>query len=124
MIKRDWSLIFFTSLAQWSIGIVLWLSLLVFYNHDVNPVYETALIPGNPVMLALVFIGVATLSSFLHLGNPANAPKALSNLSSSWLSREILTIGLFTASLVLLLAIGWKTDNAVLLKYLVIPALA
>lgn len=123
MIKRDWSLVFFTSLAQWSVGIILWLGFLVIYNQDVAPVYETGLNPANPVLLALVFIGVATFSSCLHLGNPANAPRTLSNLSSSWLSREILAIGLFTASLVLLLVLGWKTGDAVLLKYLVIPAL-
>jgi len=116
--NRDWSLVFFTCLAQWSVGIVLWLSWPVIHNHDMSPVFETGLSLTNPVLLALIFIGSATLSSFLHLGNPANATRALNNLSGSWLSREILAIGIFTASLVLAFLLGWKTANPEYLKYL------
>ncbi len=78
---------------------MLWLSWPVIHNRDMSLVFETGLSLTNPVLLALIFIGSATLSSFLHLGNPANATGALNNLSGSWLSREILAIGIFTASL-------------------------
>ena len=120
MANRDWSLVFFTSLAQWSVGIILWLSGPVIYSQDVGPVFETGLSLKNPVLLALLFIGSATLSSFLHLGNPANAPRALNNLAGSWLSREILAIGVFTASLLVTFLLGWKTGNAQVLKFLVV----
>ena len=76
--------------------------------------------PDKPILLALIFIGSATLSSFLHLGNPANAPKALNNLSGSWLSREILAIGIFTTSLVITLIVGWLTGDSGYLKYLMV----
>jgi len=107
--KRDWSLVFFTILAQWSIGIILCLTLLLVFSPDSSPVYKTG--PGlkNPVLLALVFIGTATLSSLLHLGKPINAPKALNNLKGSWLSREILTIGIFSISLGIVLVLAWKS---------------
>ena len=118
MPDRDWSLVFFTTLAQWSVGIVLWLTWPVLYHQGSSPIFETGLSLMNPVLLALIFIGSATLSSFLHLGNPANAPKAINNLSGSWLSREILAIGVFTASLVITLVVGWKTGNTGQLKYL------
>jgi len=62
-------------------------------------------------MLALILLGVATLISFLHLGSPANAPYSLSNLSGSWLSREILAINLYLASLVLLLVLSWRAGD-------------
>ena len=120
MANRDWSLIFFTTLAQWSVGIVLWLTWPVIHNQDLSPIFETGLSLRNPVLLALIFIGSATLSSFLHLGNPANAPRALNNLSDSWLSREILAIGVFTVSLVITLMLGWKTGNPGTLKYLMV----
>lgn len=120
MSNRDWSLVFFTSLAQWSVGIILWLSWPVIYNHDPGPVFDTGLNTKNPVLLALLFIGSATLSSFLHLGNPANAPRALNNLASSWLSREILAIGFFTVSLFITFVLGWKTGNAHFLKFLMV----
>jgi len=118
--NRDWSLVFFTTLAQWSVGIVLWLTWPVIHNHELSPVFETGLSLKNPVLLALVFIGSATFSSFLHLGSPANAPRALNNLSGSWLSREILAIGVFTTSLVITLILGWKTGNPGTLKYLMV----
>ena len=120
MPNRDWSLVFFTSLAQWSVGIVLWLSWPVIHNHDLSPVYETGLSLNNPVLLAMIFIGSATLSSFLHLGNPKNATRSLNNLSGSWLSREILAIGIFTASLAVTLILGWLTGTAQYLKYLTV----
>jgi len=113
-------LVFFTTLAQWSVGIVLWLSWPVIHNQNLSPIFETGLSLKNPVLLALILIGSATLSSFLHLGNPANAPKALNNLSTSWLSREILAIGVFSVSLVVTVTLGWKTGNPGPLKYLMV----
>lgn len=120
MFNRDWSLVFFTCLAQWSVGIVLWLSWPVIHHDGLMPLFETGLSLTNPVLLALIFIGSATLSSFLHLGNPANAPRALNNLSGSWLSREILAIGAFTASLAVTLFLAWKTGTAQYLKTLMV----
>lgn len=120
MYNRDWSLVFFTSLAQWSVGIALWLSWPVIYNRGLIPIFETDLSVTNPLLLAVVFIGVATLSSFLHLGKPANAPRALNNLASSWLSREILAIGVFSTSLVITLLLSWKTGSAQYLKPLML----
>ena len=116
MAKRDWSLVFFTILAQWSIGIILCLTLLTFFSTDSGAVFETG--PGlkNPVLLALVFIGTATLSSLLHLGKPVNAPRALNNLKGSWLSREILAIGVYSMSLVIVLVLAWKTGHSDNLK--------
>ena len=118
MIKRDWSLVFFTTLAQWSVGIILCFTWAVFNNNNLDPVFATDLSLTIPVLAALIFIGVATLSSFLHLGNPANAHKALNNLSGSWLSREILAIGVFTLSLVFVLVLAWKRGHSDYLQYL------
>ena len=118
MSNRDWSLVFFTTLSQWSVGIILCLTWPVFVNHDSSLVFITEPNLANPVLLALILIAGATVSSFLHLGNPMNAPKALNNLSSSWLSREIFTIGIFSASLVFILLLGWGSDNPRFLRYL------
>lgn len=116
MPDRDWSLVLFTTLAQWSAGIVLLLSWSLFSNS--GPVFATVIGAGNPVLLALMLIAVATLSSFLHLGNPANAPKALNNLAGSWLSREILAIAVFSLSLVMALVTGWLCGAGAALQYL------
>ena len=120
MSNRDWSLVWFTTLAQWSVGIVLWFTLPAILANDLNHVFVTGLSVRNPVILALIYMGIATISSFLHLGNPVNAPKALNNLYGSWLSREILAIGVFSVSLILILISGWITGHAEYLKYLVL----
>ena len=49
---------FFTTLAQWSAGIILWLTWPVIYNQGLSPVFETGLSLKNPVFLALIFIGI------------------------------------------------------------------
>ncbi|MDH4020105.1 MAG: dimethyl sulfoxide reductase anchor subunit, partial [Xanthomonadales bacterium] len=118
MANRDWSLMFFTTLAQWSVGIMLWLTWPVIHSQDLSPVFETGLSLKDPVLLALIFISSATLSSFLHLGNPVNAPRALNNLSGSWLSREILAIGVFVTGLLITFILGWRGGNPLSLKLL------
>ena len=120
MSNRDWSLVWFTTLAQWSVGIVLWFTLPAILAGDLSQVFVTGLSVRNPVLLALIYMGIATISSFLHLGNPLNAPKALNNLSGSWLSREILAIGVFSLSLVFILILGWTTGHPEYSKYLIV----
>ena len=120
MSNRDWSLVWFTTLAQWSVGIILWFTLPAILANDLSQVFVTGLSVRNPVLLALIYMGIGTISSFLHLGKPANAPKALNNLAGSWLSREILAIGVFSMSLVCILILGWTTGHAEYSKYLVL----
>jgi DMSO reductase anchor subunit len=79
---------------------------------------ETANSLGNPAILSFILVITATTASFLHLGNPSNAPIALNNLPGSWLSREILAIGVYSLSLLLVLVSGWKTGNPVHMKSL------
>jgi DMSO reductase anchor subunit len=52
-----------------------------------------------PLLLAIgMLIGTGGLISFLHLGRPLNAWRAVFHLRKSWLSREILMFGLFGGS--------------------------
>lgn len=122
MRRRDLSLVFFTLLAQCSIGIVLWLMLLALITGQRPVSAETGLAPGNPVLLALLLVVLATTMSFLHLGNPRSAPRAIRNLATSWLSREILAIGLFTVCLLLAFLAGWRTGAAGFAGLLLLPA--
>ena len=47
---------------------------------------------------------IALLASFLHLGQPRHAWRAIANLRTSWLSREVLSAALFVVSLIAVLA--------------------
>ena len=57
MRNRDWSLVFFTTLSQWSVGIMLWFTLSGYFLNDWGLLIDTGLSLRNPVLLALVFIG-------------------------------------------------------------------
>ena len=125
MRSRDWSLVFLTILSQGSIGIVLFFTGLMYFSDEVAVPARAGLGAGIPLLLALVLIGVATAASFFHLGNPSNAPKALKNLSGSWLSREILAIGIFTFFLVAALVAGWAgSENGVISFILTLTSVA
>jgi anaerobic dimethyl sulfoxide reductase subunit C (anchor subunit) len=115
--NQDWSLVLFTTLAQLSVGMILWFTLAGYFFSDLGVFMEPGPATRYPVLLALVLIGVATVTSFLHLGNPSNAPNALNNLSGSWLSREILALGVYALSLIIVLILGWNTGGTEHLKY-------
>ncbi len=54
-----------------------------------------------------LLLGLGGLISFLHLGAKKNAWRALMHLRKSWLSREILMVGLFGASWLVSFAEHW-----------------
>jgi DMSO reductase anchor subunit len=59
-----------------------------------------------PLLVTMgLLLGVGGIISFLHLGQPLNAWRALNHLKKSWLSREILMFGLFGLSWLLCFAI-------------------
>lgn len=80
---KSLSLVLFSVLSQAAAGIVL----------------ISTFLPGAPgarAALPLAALGLAV--SLAHLGTPAGALRALANLRTSWLSREVLLTGLFTVS--------------------------
>jgi anaerobic dimethyl sulfoxide reductase subunit C (anchor subunit) len=86
---REWALITFTVLAQlsvgsfWVLGIVHTFALRQAGEAEADRLSDRALVA---IWLTLL-LGLA--ASLLHLGNPINAWRAVANLGTSWLSREI-----------------------------------
>jgi anaerobic dimethyl sulfoxide reductase subunit C (anchor subunit) len=104
---KERSLAAFTLLSQMAVG-AFWVlgALHLWVARQAGPATaETwtriALWVVVPVMMA------AMLASLLHLGTPLYAWRALANLSSSWLSREILFAVLFTAAAATLAVLCW-----------------
>lgn len=97
MNTREWALILFTLLAQMSVGAFIGLGVIYFFvkrkagEEQADRFSDRALLAIWPVM------GLGLLASLLHLGNPLNAYRAVTNLDTSWLSREILFGLLFAA---------------------------
>jgi anaerobic dimethyl sulfoxide reductase subunit C (anchor subunit) len=86
---REWALITFSIIAQMSVGSFLVLGIVHFFaarkagEEQASQLSDRALLAIGPVLV------LGLLASLLHLGNPLNAYRAISNLGTSWLSREI-----------------------------------
>ncbi len=89
MIGKDWALVAFTLLSQMAVGafLIVWFTHLVARrmasDEEVKKLCNGALIGVGPIVV------LSLLLSLFHLGFPLNAWLAISNLGSSWLSREI-----------------------------------
>jgi anaerobic dimethyl sulfoxide reductase subunit C (anchor subunit) len=104
---KERSLVAFTLLSQMAVG-AFWvlggLHLWVARQAGLataDTLTRIALWAVVPAMLA------AMLASFFHLGTPLYAWRALANLRSSWLSREILFAVLFAAAAALFAVLHW-----------------
>ena len=80
-----WSVIFFTVLAGMGQGLFLML-----VRADAQGAEPMALAIGGMLSVALMGIGLAC--SFLHLGHPMRAWRAIAMWRTSWLSREVIVL--------------------------------
>ena len=89
MLLHEWPLVLFTLLSQAALGIIL----------TGEPVVCRLAGDGaqnrmrKQSIAALVFFGLAGLASMAHIGSPLNALNTVRNVGSSWLSREVLMVG-------------------------------
>jgi DMSO reductase anchor subunit len=100
---KEWPLVAFTVLGQAAVGVFVFFHL-PFLARFRTPTYGWRITWLVTLALVLLLAGLAVLVSFFHLRHPLRARFALSNLRSSWLSREILFELVFMA---LVGAAGW-----------------
>src|SRR6056297_1084064 len=101
------ALIAFTLLSQVVIGATLVYVLVYFISMDDISRLPSGFSLKTPEFLLLLGLLLAIVLSFLHLGRPSNAVNALNNLKTSWISREIFTVTLFSISLLMLFIARW-----------------
>ena len=97
------SLVLFTCLAQAAVGMVAVLAFSPARADAVSPartgggiLLDRLRAPGGYILAtALVLFGLGVLFSLLHLSDPLISFYSITNVASSWLSREILFVGLF-----------------------------
>ncbi|MCC6190069.1 MAG: dimethyl sulfoxide reductase anchor subunit [Anaerolineales bacterium] len=105
---REWSLIIFTILTQMAVGAFVVLGIVHFFavrqagEAEADRLSDRALLAIGPVLV------LALIVSLFHLGNPLNAYRAVANVASSWLSREILASVLFTAVGAVFAVMQWR----------------
>ena len=99
------SLIFFTVLSQTAVGALIFRELVIFGGV----IESTPSDFGKISLIVVIFLLLFSLSiAFFHLGNPLHAYHALNNIGKSWLSREIFSLSLLIASLIIYLLIANK----------------
>jgi len=111
----SWSLILFTLVVQACVGAMVWLEFVRLVPAGQHATEQPDTIRATTMLGVTVGIGAAILISIFHLGSPTKALFALSNLGSSWLSREILLLLLFGGGVVLATFMwrrGWGSESS------------
>lgn len=115
----EWALVVFTIAAQMSVGAFLVLGGVHFFatryagQEQADKLSDLAVLAIGPVL------AIGLILSVLHLGNPLNAPRAIVNLGTSWLSREILSGVLFAGVGFLFAIMQWRKIGSVSLRNVV-----
>ena len=107
---REASLVAFTLLSQAAVGIcgVLLALALRAERAGTFAALEAVALPLLAAAFVAAVLGLA--ASFLHLGTPRNAWRALRNVRTSSLSREVFLASLFTAALAAAVLVRLRTD--------------
>ena len=89
MNPNEWALVIFTVVMQMAVGAFVVLGGVHFFATRRNGIEEADKLSDR----ALIAIGplavLALVVTLLHLGNPINAPRAITHFATSWLSREV-----------------------------------
>jgi sulfite dehydrogenase (quinone) subunit SoeC len=113
-----WSVIIFTTLAGAAQGLVVALALARLAGITVTPAFMS-----RSLTLALVMLMVALGASFLHLGRPERAWRAVLMWRTSWLSREVIVLPGFIALVALWWWLGAAMPSWGLLAIIAVAAL-
>jgi DMSO reductase anchor subunit len=98
---HNWSLVCFTLLTQSAIGLV-WISIMGrWFGGGMRADFSI-----RPISIALTLTVLGLYAALAHLAKPRLAPHALRNLTTSWLSREVLLVQTFAGAVALLILIS------------------
>jgi anaerobic dimethyl sulfoxide reductase subunit C (anchor subunit) len=105
---HDWALITFTILVQMSVGSMWVLGAVHFFSARKYGMEEADRMSDRALLAIVPVIALGFLASLLHLGDPFNAPRAVTNITNSWLSREIFFGVVFAGLAVVFAFMQWR----------------
>ena len=108
MAKKEWPLIAFTLLSQTGVGFFLLFTVPLALSGTGTGASDIRLLRLRSLLFVLALLAAAAALSFFHLGKPFNAYRALNNVRTSRLSREIFFELLVLSVLGLLALLEWK----------------
>jgi anaerobic dimethyl sulfoxide reductase subunit C (anchor subunit) len=107
MDMKERPLILFTMLSQIAVGFFLALGAVYIFAALRLDRADADRLTSLPLIAVCLLALSGLVISLLHLGSPENAWRAVSNLHSSWLSREILFALLFSGAIVIFSLFQW-----------------
>ncbi len=108
MNTNEWALIIFTVVMQMAVGSFIILGGVHFFAARRNGIEEADKMSNRALLAIGPVVVFGLLITFVHLGNPINAPRAIANIGSSWLSREILFSVLFGGGGAVFAFLQWR----------------
>ena len=108
MNTNEWALIIFTVVMQMAVGSFIILGGVHFFAARRNGIEEADKMSDRALLAIGPVVVVGLLVTFVHLGNPVNAPRAIANIGSSWLSREVLFSLLFCGGGAVFALLQWR----------------
>lgn len=97
--KPDFSVLFLTTLIGAGQGLFLALvGAQSFALFDLLPDQDGRTFYAAGALVALTFSGLGLIASFFHLGRPERAWRSIAKWRTSWLSREVLVLPAFMAT--------------------------
>jgi anaerobic dimethyl sulfoxide reductase subunit C (anchor subunit) len=102
------SLVFFTVLSQTAAGALIFRELTLIRGG--SEFISDRFRKKSLLIITLLFV-LSLAIAFFHLGYPINALNSLNNIGKSWLSREILSLSLLIAALLIYLTIILKNRS-------------
>ncbi|MCC7448143.1 MAG: dimethyl sulfoxide reductase anchor subunit [Anaerolineae bacterium] len=108
MTANEWALVIFTVVMQMAIGSFVILGGVHFFATRRNGIEEADKLSDRALLAIGPAVALAMLVTFLHLGNPVNAPRAITNFATSWLSREIVLALVFSFGGALFALMQWR----------------
>lgn len=108
MTANEWALVIFTVVMQMAIGSFVLLGGVHFFAARRYGIEEADKLSDRALLAIGPAVVLAMLVTFLHLGNPVNAPRAIANFATSWLSREIVLALVFSFGGALFALMQWR----------------
>ena len=108
MDTREWALLAFTILGQTAAGLMIVLMIVrTFIAAKVGGELADRL-TKLPLFLVVPIMALALLASLFHLGSPLHIVRAVPNIDSSWLSREVVLAVTDVASAAIYTFLQWR----------------
>jgi len=111
MNTREWALLLFTILGQAAAGLMIVLMIVRTYIAGKAGSEIADRLTNRTVFMVVPIMALALVASLFHLGSPLHIVRAVPNIGSSWVSREVVIAVLFVAVAALYTFMVWRKSG-------------